>query len=245
MISTELPIIAPQWDAPDNVLAYSTTRIGGVSVGKFNALNLGLHVGDDPNLVHANRAMLPQHHSIQWLDQVHGNAVIDISDCPSILPKADAAYANVADRFCAVMTADCVPILVTNTAGDEVSAIHAGWRGLANGVIRNAISCFKTEAHDLLAWIGPCISQPSYEVDRATAEHFQGFADCIIDGEKGRFHLDLSNIAQHQLLEIGLDKVYQSNMCTYKDDKKFFSHRKACHQGLSACGRQVSVIGFT
>jgi copper oxidase (laccase) domain-containing protein len=96
-----------------------------------------------------------------------------------------------------------------------------------------------------MAWVGPCISQPSYEVDRATAEYFHGFANCVTEGENDRFHLDLTNIAQHQLLEVGVEKIYQSNMCTYKDDKNFFSHRRAHHQGLSACGRQVSVIGFT
>jgi hypothetical protein len=234
--------IEPHWSSPDNIVAYTSTRLGGVSLGDYHGLNVGAHVGDDLLLVKANRALLPQHEKLTWLEQVHSNRVVAL---PTIDTTADAAYSQSPNYHCAVMTADCVPILICNTKGTEVSAVHAGWKGLENGVIANAVCRFESAPSELLAWIGPAICKQCYEVDERVAGVFSSYPDALSTSDSvDKFLLDLPFIAQTQLNALGVDNVTQSELCTYCRNDLFYSHRYATHQGKRATGRIVSVIGI-
>ena len=135
-ISPALDLVTPAWSCPSNVVAYTTTRSGGGSMGDFAGLNVGAHVGDDLLLVKANRSLIPNSEKITWLEQVHSNRVVSL---PSADTTADAAYSSSKSHFCAVMTADCVPILLCDGSGQEVAAVHAGWKGLETNIIKNAV----------------------------------------------------------------------------------------------------------
>ncbi len=237
-----LRLITPKWSCPDNVFAYSTTRIGGVSLGDFEGLNVGAHVGDDPLAVEANRQLLPHSEKIVWLEQVHGNRVVNF---PPLHLKADAAYTKSNTHFCAVMTADCVPVLLCNTAGTEVAAIHAGWKGLNSQIIANTVKQFDCKPCNLMAWIGPAICANCYEVDAKLAGIFRDYNGAVSPGPKpDKFLLDLPLIAALQLTQAGVSSITQSHLCTYCQSELFYSHRRATHHNMRATGRIVSVIGL-
>ena len=235
--------VTPQWDCPANVVAYSSTRKGGVSSGDFEGLNVGAHVGDDLLLVRANRSVLPHHEKITWLEQVHSNKVVSL---PSIDTTADAAISTSPNFFCAVMTADCVPILVCSKRGDAVAAIHAGWKGLHTNVIANTINTLKLTTSELMAWIGPAISVDCYEVDETLAQQFAQYPNAIKKSTApGKYLLDLPLISETQLRQNGVESIYQSGLCTYTHEEMFYSHRSATHKRKRSTGRIVSVIGLT
>ena len=163
-----LSLIVPDWPAPSNVFAYTSTRQGGESTGVYAGCNVGLHVGDNASHVLANRAGLPESDRLVWLNQVHGNTVV-VLDATSLAletgaTEADASLSRTPDVACAIMTADCVPVLLTNKAGTEVAAVHAGWQGLDSQIIAETVKRLHACSQDLLAWIGPAISQACYEV---------------------------------------------------------------------------------
>ncbi|MDO6566148.1 peptidoglycan editing factor PgeF [Alteromonas sp. 1_MG-2023] len=239
-------MIAPQWNCPENVVAYTSTRYdsenAGASVGDYAGCNVGDHVGDAKEAVASNRASLPFAKSITWLNQVHGNHVVTL---PSKETEGDAAFSAQRGYFCAVMTADCVPILICDKAGKEVAAIHAGWKGLELGIIHKTISHFSSQAADLMAWVGPAICQKCYEVDAVLAQRFSDYPSTIRQGETPeKFQLDLPAIAVQQLASLNIGVVVNSQRCTYCDDQQFYSHRRATHQGKPSTGRIVSVIGL-
>ena len=238
---SNVPVITPDWSAAQNIVAYTTTRAGGVSVTPFASLNVGDHVGDIPASVNHNRARLPFSEHIHWLKQVHGDRVVTL---PTPVCEADAAISRTPGAFCAVMTADCVPILVSNLSGTEVAAIHAGWKGLESGIIANTINAMHSDASALIAWIGPAISADNYEVDNKLAQRFYDVPNAVLTKAADKALLDLPLIAQWQLCHAGVSKVVQSQHCTYADDARFYSHRRATHAGQSATGRIVSVIGI-
>lgn len=246
MTSSSLPLLFPEWPAPNNVLAFSTYRHGGVSQGDYAGLNLGLHVGDSENCVLNNRRILPYFERIVWLNQVHGNRCVQLGTKKSgSTPEADASISRDPRFFCAVMTADCVPILVCNKKGTEVAAIHAGWQGLVKGVIASTIGQMRSTSDQLMAWIGPSISGSCYEVDKHVLQHFLAHPNAITPSdEKNKGFLDLPLIAKHQLQNLGLTQVIASGRCTYSEEENFFSHRRAYHQGKKFTGRMVSVIGL-
>lgn len=237
----EIPLVTPGWTAPGNVIAYTTTREGGASVAPFASLNVGDHVGDIPASVARNRGRLPFCDRIHWLQQIHSNHVVTL---PSDECKADAAISRTPGAFCAVMTADCVPLLLTNHSGSEVAAIHAGWKGLESSIIANTVEAMHSAADDLIAWIGPAISGENYEVDVQLAERFSAVPNAILKRTANKALLNLPDVAYWQLNQAGVRNVTQSGYCTYADDVRFFSHRRATHEGLSATGRIVSVIGI-
>ena len=159
-------LLYPDWPAPANVRAVSSTRLGGVSTAGFSSLNLGAHVGDEPTAVITNRQRFTELAALPampvWLNQVHGTRVLQL---PLVAPAdltADASYSRQAAQVCLVMTADCLPLLICNRAGTEVAAVHAGWRGLAAGVIEQTLACFQSPAAELLVWLGPAIGPVSY-----------------------------------------------------------------------------------
>jgi YfiH family protein len=238
--------IQPDWPAPPRVRALTTTRDGGVSTGAWASLNLGLHVGDDPASVRANRRRLVAAANLPaepiWLEQVHGTHVVQLhpGDCDrrSAL-QADAAWTSDADVVCCVMTADCLPVLLCDAAGSRVAVAHAGWRGLAAGVIAATVEAMG--GGELVAWLGPAISQPAYEVgpevraaciaqDPAAAEAFKANA-------AGRWQADLYRLARRALQRAGVVSIHGGDFCTRSDARRFFSHRRE-----APCGRMASLI---
>ncbi len=239
---SDIHVIKPDWSGKHGVLAYTTTRSGGVSKGNFESLNVGLHVGDNPHDVAVNRQKIPAAKGIHWLEQIHSSSVVTL---PTNERTADAAISRTQGVFCAVMTADCVPILVCNHHATEVAAIHAGWKGLESGIIANTISGMQSPAAQLQAWIGPAISAQCYEVDRQLAQRFAEVPNAFRNTVPGKALLDLPWVASWQLKQLGVQNVEQSELCTYTDEERFFSHRRASHRGEKSTGRIVSVIGIT
>lgn len=233
----------PDWPAPSNIVAFQTTRDGGQSHGRYDSFNVGLHVDDNPTDVEANRAALPFSERITWLNQIHSDLCVDLPQSQAV--SADAAISRSSQHFCAVMTADCVPVLLTNKAGTEVAAIHAGWQGLVKGIIANTLARLASDVNETLAWIGPCISQQAYEVGDDVASQLASFESCIVPASSpNKYLVDLPAIAKKQLQALGVPHVFGGCECTYQKADKYFSHRRAQHQGAVPTGRMVSVIGI-
>jgi polyphenol oxidase len=238
-------IIHPEWPAPDNVHAYSTTRIGGESVAPFESLNLGLHVGDSKSAVLKNRqnisSTLELPDNITWLNQIHSNDVI-VTHNNQTIPNADAIISDNPNQVCVIMTADCLPILLTNQKGTEVAAIHAGWKGLEKDIIHNTLSKFKSSNDSILAWLGPCISQEKYQVGYPLLKIF---TDKSVDNKlafikQGKdYYLCLKSIATNQLKSAGVDMIFKDNHCTHHDKDLFFSYRRE-----QTTGRMATLIYF-
>ncbi|MEO0575597.1 MAG: peptidoglycan editing factor PgeF [Pseudomonadota bacterium] len=240
--------LQPDWVLPGGALhgrvgALSTTRMGGVSRAPFDALNLGDHVGDNPHDVARNRAMLATRvagRELMWLTQVHGTDIVSADDW-QIGMSADGAVVT-DDRHCAVvMTADCLPVLMAADDGSVVAAVHAGWRGLAGGVLLRALATLAAPHARVLAWIGPAISCPAFEVgDEVRVAFIEADASneaFFVANPVGRFQADLSGLARHQLLCAGVSQVTAADACTYNDASRFFSHRRA-----APCGRMATAI---
>ena len=236
--------IVPDWPAPACVHAVTTTRQGGVSRGGFSSMNPADHVGDDPDAVAANRARLQQLLGLParpvWLQQVHGITVVDAAFA-SGTPEADAAYACQPGVVCAVLTADCLPVLLCDRAGECVAAVHAGWRGLAAGVIEEAVHALHRSGGALLAWLGPAISSVAYtvgdEVRDAFMAHDRQAAAAFLPATDGGWQADLYRLARQRLEACGVTHVYGGGHCSYGERGRFFSYRRD-----GACGRMASLI---
>lgn len=226
--------IVPEWPAPPNVRALITTRNGGVSTGPYASFNLGRRSGDDPQAVAANRArlrgLLPQ--EPKWLKQVHGTHVAD-ADAPDEMPEADASIARSAGTVCAIMIADCLPVLLCNRSGSVVAAAHAGWRGLAGGVIENAVrEMGKAGAApaDLLAYLGPAIGPSSFEVGIDVYDAFLArdplCAQAFTPYRPGKWLADLFMLARQALEHSGVNRIYGGGVCTASGPERFFSYRR-------------------
>lgn len=234
--------IIPDWPAPPHVRAFVTTRAGGVSRGPYVSLNLGLRTGDDPAAVAANRqrlcAALPQ--APRWLRQVHGNTVVE-ADALTDSPEADAAIARKPGTVCAVMVADCIPVLFTDRAGTFCAIAHAGWRGLAGGVLENVVRRLPGAPSHLLAWLGPCIGPAAFEVGADVRDAFLALhADsegAFAPHADGKWLADLCLLARQQLRRAGLSDVAGGGYCTYSDPERFFSYRRD-----RTTGRMTAVI---
>ncbi|MDP5237892.1 peptidoglycan editing factor PgeF [Uliginosibacterium sp. 31-16] len=240
----DLQLITPDWPAPKNVRAIFTTRHGGVSTGAYAALNLAKHVGDDLALVLKNRALLAEQLPMEplWLEQVHGATVVNAAcTCPDA--QADAAVARMPYRICTVMTADCLPVLFCDTQGTAVAATHAGWKGLAAGVLENSVKAMQARADTLMAWLGPAISQPAFEVGEevrtAFVAHLPEAEAAFVSGKApGKWQADLYLLARQRLAAIGVTQVYGGDRCTFTETADFFSARRDGTQ----TGRQASLI---
>jgi YfiH family protein len=237
--------LVPDWPAPPNVRAFVTTRAGGASSGPYASFNLGLRSGEDVAAVERNRAMLAASLPAEpvWIRQVHGAEVVDAVDVVAgAEPVADASVARVTGRVCAVLTADCLPVLLCDRSGVAVAVVHAGWRGLAAGVIEATVAKMACPAGSLLAWLGPAISQPAYEVGPELRDAFVGrhaeAAAAFRPGKPGKFHADLYLLARQRLLSSGVQDVYGGGFCTYGDARRFYSYRR----DGAASGRMASVI---
>jgi len=236
--------LAADWPAPQGIVAGTTQRIGGNSRRQYASLNLGAHVGDDACAVAANRTRF--HHGCNlpaeplWLSQVHGVTVVtDPGD--GEIPEADAILSHRAGVVCAVLTADCLPVLFTSADGQEVAAAHAGWRGLVSGVLEATVAAMIADPGDTLAWIGPAISQPAFEVGDEVRQAFvdrdPGADRHFIRNPLGRWQADLAGLGRQRLAGAGVNRVYGGNTCSYGDSDAYFSYRRD-----GECGRMASFV---
>ena len=225
--------IEPDWPAPRWVRVLSTLRTGGCSLGPYASLNLAAHVGDDPAAVARNRRLLREAAALPdeplWLEQVHGTAVA-AHDGVAAVPRADASIATTAGRVCAVLTADCLPVVLADRAGSRVGVAHAGWRGLVGGVVEATVAALHCPAGELLAWLGPAIGPAAFEVGPEVREAFTtrspSLAGCFVENARGRFQADLYGLARRQLALAGVSAVYGGDGCTASDPRRFFSFRR-------------------
>ena len=223
--------IVPDWPAPPGVRSLITTRNGGVSAGAYGSFNLGLRTGDDEAAVHANRqllrAWLPQ--EPKWLRQVHGAKVV-VADGLAGLPEADASIARNAGTICAVMIADCMPVLLCDRSGSVVGIAHAGWRGLSSGVIENAVRETAVAPRELLAWLGPAIGPDAFEVGSEVREAFLNADPAAAEAFKpyraGKWLADLFRLARQRLARCGVQQVFGGGLCTHRDAARFYSYRR-------------------
>lgn len=235
------PLILPDWPAPPAVRGCVTTRLGGVSAAPFDSFNLAVHVGDDPRAVAANRARLGAHLPAEplWLDQVHGVEVMDADS--QRCGTGDASVARIPGRVCAVLTADCLPVLFCNRSGTVVAAAHAGWRGLASGILERTIWRMGCAPEDILAWLGPAIGPDAFEVGpevrAAFPEQARDAAAAFRPGEGDRLLADIYLLARLELARIGVHAVFGGGLCTVTQSGLFYSYRRD-----GRCGRMASLI---
>jgi polyphenol oxidase len=230
------------WPAPAGVTAISTFRGGGASSVPFESLNLGAHVRDDPAAVAENRARLVRAAELPsepcWLTQVHGVAVKNLDTQASDSAAADAAFTRQPGRVCAILSADCLPVLFASESGDLVGAAHAGWRGLAAGVIEATIVAMRVPSEQLLAWIGPAIGPKHFEVGaevrHAFLEQEAGADEAFTQNACGRFMADLGVLARRRLGTLGITRIYGSGECTFASPDRYFSHRRDGNTGRQA-----------
>lgn len=237
----ELPLVLPEWPAPANVRAAVTTRQGGVSRGPFESLNFGLHVGDDPQAVHANRrrlhARLGLTREASWLQQVHGTAVMRADEISE--PRAaDASWTDQQGVACAVLTADCLPMLLCDRQGTVVAAAHGGWRGLADNILEETVRAMCVPAAELMAWLGPAIGPDAFEVGPEVRHAFlgrwSGAAGAFREGQGDRWLCDIYSIARVQLQALGVTSVHGGGFCTFSERERFYSYRRDGQTGRMA-----------
>jgi len=236
--------LIPQWPAPPTVRALSTFRVGGASQGPYASLNLGDHVDDAPLAVAQNRRTLREAAGLPsepfWLTQVHGTQVVDL-DLPGAARLGDAAVTRRPGTVCAILTADCLPVLLAARSGERVGAAHAGWRGLAGGVIEAAVRALGCPSKEILAWLGPAIGPVHFEIGAEVRE-------ALLDADpeavaafqpnpRGRFMADLFTLARRRLARVGVEQIYGGGECTYAQPDQYFSHRRD-----GRTGRQATLI---
>ena len=241
--------LKPDWPAPANVHAVFTLRHGGHSEGDYRAFNLGDHVGDDPEAVAANRALLQRELGLpnppQWLEQIHSDKVVE-AESDGKIRTADASFSREKGSVCSVLTADCLPLLVCNRDGSEVAAIHAGWRGLAGGVIRATIEAMESKPEELMVWLGPAIGPHAFECgvdvleaafESAMSEsHAEAIAGCFVPHSQKPLHFlaDIYALGRAELQELGVTDVYGGDRCTVTEESEFFSYRRDGNTGRMA-----------
>jgi len=240
--------IKPNWPAPNSIRSVCTTREGGVSLPPFDSLNLATHVGDDPSLVKQNRQILNEQACLPnlpfWLEQQHTTEAINLDGLDSQMWQpviADASWTTQSHQVSVVMTADCIPILVTNKLGNLVCSIHAGWKGLAEGIVTSTLQSLPEKPENLLIWIGPCIRQPHFEVG---TDVFDLFVD--LDHENTEFFVriknqldvkylaDLPGLLSLELSKLGVTDIYDSQICTFEDVQRCYSYRRDRQTGRLA-----------
>jgi hypothetical protein len=245
-----MDFLFPDWPAPSNVQARVTTRRGGMSAAPYASLNLGDHVGDDPVAVAANRAELRRCLPAEplWLKQVHGSGIVTADQAAGV-PEAEGSVTRQAGCVCAVLTADCLPVLFCDRAGTVVAAAHAGWRGLADGVLEATVRAMAVEPGEILAWLGPAIGPQAFEVGEEVRQIFmahdpaatQAFTPSSLTpqalGGSPKWLADIYLLAQQRLARVGVIQAFGGDFCTHTDAERFYSYRR---DGLT--GRMASLI---
>ncbi len=237
-VLTQLLLTRAEWPAPGGVRACYTTRAGGVSTGPWAELNLGTGCGDVPAAVEENRRRLNAHLPAPplWLHQVHGTQLIDAAKWrPGIV--ADAIWTDRPAAVLAILTADCLPVLIAGAGGDWLAALHAGWRGLAAGIIEKTLAALPAAGAGASAWLGPAICVAHYPVGDEVRDRFIAGSSKLAPCFKrigGRWHADLYGIARHQLQACGVTAICGADRCTYREAGHFFSYRRARTTGRQA-----------
>lgn len=259
MAAAGIELIRPDWPAPACVQAASTTRLGGFGSGPYASFNLGTQVGDGPRTVDKNRHALGLALGLdtepRWLNQVHGARVVAAeslahsasasqglaNSAASVAATGDASITSANETICAIVTADCLPVLFTDRDGQHVAAAHAGWRGLVAGILENTAAAFVARGvspDKLLAWLGPAIGAEAYEVDAAVVNVLhEGDRAALTQTDTQHWQLDLVTLARLRLAACGVTAVYGGGFCTFTESQRFFSARR---DGI--CGRQATLI---
>ncbi|MCL2590695.1 MAG: peptidoglycan editing factor PgeF [Betaproteobacteria bacterium] len=244
--------LVPDWPAPPTVQSLVTTRRGGVSKPPYDEFNLGLHVGDDPAAVAANRARLRRYVPAEpfWLEQVHGIEVALAGVGCGVPVRADASVTREADVACVIMTADCLPVLFCDEEGKVVAAAHAGWRSLAAGVLEAALTAMAVEPGRVLAWLGPAIGPAAFEVGSEVRAAFLGFDPgaeeaFVPHGKEGKWLANIFALARRRLMLVGVgqDRVYGGGVCTVSESGRFYSYRRDAVTGRFASMVWLSAQG--
>ncbi|MDR2219841.1 MAG: peptidoglycan editing factor PgeF [Methylobacillus sp.] len=236
--------IIPDWPAPTRVRAIQTTRQGGLSKPPCDSLNFGLHVGDDPHTVAKNRNLLNTICPSEpvWLEQVHGTTVV-LAETAGCVPQADACITRTTNTVCAVMTADCLPVFLCDDAGAVAGIAHAGWRGLASGVIEKTVSAMNVTPSSLMAWLGPAIGVQAFEVGAEVREIFlqhSANAESAFAARGEKYLADIYLLTRQRLQALGITRIYGGDFCTFTDAERFFSYRRD-----GRTGRMASLIWLT
>ncbi|MCR1838296.1 peptidoglycan editing factor PgeF [Rodentibacter caecimuris] len=240
--------IFPNWQAPSNIHAFTTTRQGGVSAAPFDSFNLGDHVDDEKSAVKTNRTLLVEKFNLPqpplFLTQTHSTEVIQLPYSGNNF-NADAVYTRQSNQVCTVMTADCLPVLFTTRQGNEVAAAHAGWRGLCDGILEETVKCFKAQAQDIIVWLGPAIGPNAFQVGGEVVEQFiriDPIAETAFRTDssvQGKYFGNLYQIARQRLNKLGITEISGGDHCTFNEKDLFFSYRRD-----GKTGRMASVICF-
>ena len=264
-MTSEWAIIEPEWPTPKGVRSAFTLRTGGVSVSPYDSLNVGAHVGDVASSVEENRRRVRERLGLpaepMWLQQVHGVEVADLdviaeplapvghrgAGVQAALPLAsgfacaDAAVTRAPGRVCVIQVADCMPVLFAARDGSAVGAAHAGWRGLAGGVLKETVRRLGVPVHQIIAWLGPTIGQDHFEVGdevrAAFMAHDPDAASSFEANARGRWQCDLYALARRQLSALGIRDIFGGGWCTYADSERFFSYRRD-----GQCGRMAAFV---
>jgi polyphenol oxidase len=236
--------LTPDWPAPNTIHAVTTLRSGGVSKGYYSSLNPATHVGDDLIAVTQNRKIIRETLALPaepvWLQQIHSNIAVDAAKVTT-LPQADASYTDAANVVCTVMTADCLPLLVCSSDGRSVAAIHAGWRGLLDGVITHTLTAMAGD--NFLVWLGPAIGADCFEIGAEVREAFVAKSaafTCAFRQHGERWLADIYQLARIELNILGIDKIYGGDFCTVTEHERFYSYRRD-----KETGRMASLIWRT
>lgn len=238
-MSSSQHLLKPDWPSPANVRAAMTLRTGGVSQDGYASLNPATHVGDNAESVRRNRQIIKMLMDLPsepvWLNQIHSNVAVKAITIETA-PQADASYTDQPNVVCAVMTADCLPLLVCSADGTEIAAIHAGWRGLLHGVINNTIAAL--HSNDLLVWLGPAIGPESFEVGKDVHSAFvtksSEYSSAFKQHSDEKWLTDIYLLARINLASLGINKVYGGGLCTVADQERFYSYRRDKHTGRMA-----------
>lgn len=236
--------LAAEWPAPANIHAGTSLRTNGASSGTYASFNLALHVDDNPDTVMLNRQQLKENLAYPkeplWLEQVHSTVVVN-ADTATGVPQADASFSDQVGTVCVVMTADCLPVLFTDRQGSMVAAAHAGWRGLADGILEQTVQQANFMAEDTLVWFGPGIGADVYEVGEDVRQVFiqQAMHDetAFTSRREGKYLMDMYALARQRLTALGITEIYGGDRCTYSQAEQFYSYRR---DGVT--GRMASLI---
>lgn len=232
-----MQLIRPSWAAPQHIKAAVTTRLGGVSCPPYDSFNVGDHVGDQHSAVASNRGKLLNELELpaaQWLTQVHGTVCVE-AQSDAVIREADACWTAEADLACVIMTADCLPVVFTD--GERVAAAHAGWRGLADGVLETTLETMSES--DIHVWLGPAIGPTVFEVGEEVRQQFcdqlAQSSDCFVSSlNSGKWLADIYRLATLRLQRVGVTQISGGEYCTFSDTERFFSYRRAPQTGRMA-----------
>ncbi len=241
----KLQLIRPDWPLEDKVCAFTTTRMGGCSQSPYNDFNLALHVEDNAEVVKKNRALLNEWLGFtatpKWLQQTHSNIVVRAEDIEPDTIEADASFTTKKNEVCAVLTADCLPVLLADRDGECIAAVHAGWQGLAKGIIQQTITSMSEYKKPEYAWLGPAIGPESFEVGEDVYEIYlqsnKAYERAFSAKKPGKWNLDIYSAAKIVLAAADISHIYGGTFCTYQDQQRFFSYRR--HEKT---GRMATII---